>query len=154
MNRDAVAGMLAILALSLLTACQRNRMGHQVTCPLSETGYSQQIGAAGDWDALYTLYRTDSPRCPAASAQANYSRKLVLLFVRQWQDLPALAQGAQRDPALAAFVYGHIDKNADAPSLRQLLENARTGCPADASAFCDQLAWRAQAALIAQGLSN
>jgi hypothetical protein len=154
MNRDRVAGMLAILALSLLTACQRDRSGHQVTCPLSDAGYRQQIAAAGDWDALYTLYRTDSPRCPAASAQASYSRQLVLLFVRQWQEVPALAQGAQRDPALAAFIYGHIDKNADAASLRQLLENAGTRCPAGASAFCDQVAWRAQAALIAQGLSS
>jgi len=154
MNREGVAGILALLAVSLLIACQRDRTGHQSTCPLSDAAYGQQIAAASDWDALYTLYRTDSPRCPAASAQVNYSRKLLQLFVRQWPHLPALAQSAQRDPALLAFVYGHIDKTADAASLKQLLENARTHCPSGASALCEQLAWRAQAALIAQGLST
>lgn len=154
MNGDAVAGTLAILALSLLGACQRDRSADVVACPLSETDYSRQIAAAQGWNALYSLYKSDSPRCPTASAQANYSRQLVLLLARRWQDLPAFAQTAQRDPALVAFLYGHIDAHAEAANLKQLLENARTQCPTGASALCEQLAWRAQAALIAQGLST
>jgi hypothetical protein len=154
MNSDGIAGILAILAVSLLGACQRNRTGDAISCPFSDADYSRQIAEARDWDALYTLYKLDSPRCPTAIAQANYSRKLVLLFARRWQDLPAFAKIAQHDPALVGFVYGHINEKADAASLKQLLENARTQCPSGASAFCEQLVWRAQAALIAQGLST
>jgi hypothetical protein len=154
MNGDAVAGTLAILAVSLLGACGRHRTVDVLACPLSEADYSRQIAAAQGWNALYSLYKSDSPRCPTASAQANYSRQLVLLLAHRWQDLPAFAQSAQRDPALAGFLYSHIDVHAEAANLKQLLENARSHCPTGASALCEQLAWRAQAALIAQGLST
>jgi len=154
MKTHWVAGTLAIFAVSLLLACHRRAAGDLLTCPLTDIQYAQQIAAASDWDTLYALYKTDSPRCPTTAAQANYSRKVVSLFAQRWQDLPAFAQKAQKDPALVGFVYGHVNEQADTTSLKQLLLNAQTLCPAGASAFCEQLQWRAKAALIARGLST
>lgn len=154
MSGAGLAGIFTLLGVSLLGGCQRNRTGVANACPLSDADYTRQIAAARDWDALYSLYKIDAPRCPTATDQADYSRRLLWLLTQQWQKAPAFDQAAQRDPGLASFVYGHINDKADPALLRQLLEEARSHCPAGASAFCEQLAWRTQAALIAQGLSN
>ena len=151
---NGLAGLLAMLVLFLLVGCQRTRTADALTCPFSAGDYTHQIAAASDWDTLYTLYKDNAARCPASAAEATYSRQLVLLLARQWRELPAVIQAAQRDPALEGFIYGHIDQHAGAAELKQLLENARRQCPTGASAFCEQLAWHAQAALIAQGIST
>jgi hypothetical protein len=151
MKSDGLAGIVTLSALSLLASCQRQRAE---SCPLSDVQYARRIAASRDWEALYALYRANAPLCPTAVARTGYSPKLVTLFTQHWQDLPAFAESARRDPALASFVLAHIDASADSAGLKQLLLNARTRCPLEAGSICEQLAWRAQAALIAQGLAT
>jgi hypothetical protein len=154
MKIDITVRTLWLLALALLVACQRTGTGTSNSCPYSDTEYSRQIGAASNWNELYALYQANSIRCSPARAPREYSHRLVQQLAKQWQDLPQLAQSVPIEPPLASFLYGHITRDADAADLKLLLNDARTECPANANAVCEQLAWRAQAALIAQGVNN
>lgn len=154
MNLQLAARTILTLEMALLASCHRPDAGNAQACPYSDAGYSRQIGAAGDWSELYALYQSNSNRCPLTNAQAKYSRRLVQLLGEKWQDLPQIEQSMQLEAPITSFLYEHVNRDAEAANLKLLLSNARTQCPQNANALCEQLAWRAQAALIAQGVTN
>jgi hypothetical protein len=154
MKFDITVRTVLILAMVLSAACHRPRTGDLNGCPYSDAEYSRRIGAAGDLRELYALYQANTGRCATKNGQGAYSHQLVQQLATNWQELPQLAQSVQVEAPLASFLYGHITRDADAVSLKLLLNNTRTQCPANAGPVCDQLGWRAQAALISQGVSN
>lgn len=132
--------ILLVAVISVLSVTTMLPEAAQKPCTRQEA-----IRAADDtdhldnWNAVYQSFKRFS-QCDDGGIAEGYSDDVGKLLADQWDQFPTLVKLATNDRAFQTFVVRHIDETIPADTLKNVLKNAKTRCPANATGFCKLIA--------------